>query len=301
MDVVLEGHGLRKQFGQVIAVDGLDFEIHKGQIYGFLGPNGAGKTTTLRMIVGIHLPDEGRIRILGTDNPRLVRSRYGYLPEERGLYKKMKVLDLILYFAQLKGLTREEAQKRAFYWLERMDLAHKAEKKCEELSRGMQQKLQWILALVHDPDLLILDEPFSGLDPVFTEVMRGVLLEEKRAGKTVLFSTHVMEEAEQLCDAILLIHKGRKVIDGDLHDVKAQYKPMIFIEYRGDGHIFENMSAVEKIRDYGNQAEIILADNVPPHEFLREIVQHIDVFRFDVRAPSLREIFIRTVGEDHEA
>ncbi len=182
-----------------------------------------------------------------------------------------------------------------------MDLAHKAEKKCEELSRGMQQKLQWILALVHDPDLLILDEPFSGLDPVFTEVMRGVLLEEKRAGKTVLFSTHVMEEAEQLCDAILLIHKGRKVIDGDLHDVKAQYKPMIFIEYRGDGHIFENMSVVEKIRDYGNQAEIILADNVPPHEFLREIVQHIDVFRFDVRAPSLREIFIRTVGEDHEA
>ena len=232
-NITLRVENVSKRFGDFTAVEDLSFQVRSGRVFGFLGPNGAGKTTTIRMIVGITAPDEGRIELFGEISNEL-QNRIGYLPEERGLYKKMKILDQLRYFAALKGVPQAEADKRIDFWLERMNLAEWKKKKTTDLSKGMQQKVQFISAVLHDPDMLILDEPFSGLDPINVEFMIDVIAEFKTQDKTIIFSTHLMETAERLCNDILLINKSRKVVAGTLREVKERYGKNL-IALRADG------------------------------------------------------------------
>ncbi|GBC85552.1 ABC transporter ATP-binding protein NatA [bacterium HR11] len=301
MSAALVLENVTKRFGNVTAVSDLSLRVPAGTIYGFLGPNGAGKTTTLRMIVGILWPDEGRIAVLGHARPEDVRPRVGYLPEERGLYKKMKVAELLAYLARLKGLDGPTARRRAHEWLERLGLAEWARKPCETLSKGMSQKVQLAAALVHDPELVVLDEPFAGLDPVNRDLLRDVVLDLKRRGRTVLFSTHIMEQAEQICDAVVLIHRGRKVLDGPLADVKAAGGRAIHLDYDGDGRVLRELTGVRRVNHSGKYAEIFLDDGADPQAVLAQLVGRVRIRRFEVRAPSLHEIFIRTVGGEIHA
>jgi ABC-2 type transport system ATP-binding protein len=278
------------------AVDDLSLEIPPGCIYGFLGPNGAGKTTTIRMVMSILLPDEGEIEILGQRDPAAVKDRLGYLPEEKGLYKKMRVAELVTYFGRLKGLQAAEARKRARNLLDRYGLGDWKERRAETLSKGMAQKIQLLATLIHDPELVILDEPFSGLDPVNAELLRDLILQIKREGRTVIFSTHVMEQAEQICDFIFLINKGRKVIDGPLADVKSTGEQAIRLDYDGDGSILRGLAGVIRLNDSGKSAELYLAAGHNPQEILKALVGRLVIRRFDLREPSLNEIFIRAVG-----
>jgi len=297
-DLILDKVG--KSFGTVQAVKGISARIPKGSIYGFIGPNGAGKTTTIRMIMGILYPDRGTIQVLGSPSPESVKSRMGYLPEEKGLYKKMKLGEMVAYLGRLKGLSGVEARKRSHKLLDQFGLGEWIHKKCVTLSKGMGQKVQIIGTLIHEPELVILDEPFSGLDPVNMEVVREIVLQMKRDGKTVIFSTHVMAQAEQMCDYIMLINKGDKVLDGSLAEVKGGKGKAIVVDYDGDGAIFSQLPGVVQVRDAGKQAELSLADNADPQQILAELVGKITIRRFDMREPSLHEIFIRTVGGDHE-
>ncbi|MCS7312166.1 MAG: ATP-binding cassette domain-containing protein [Acidobacteria bacterium] len=296
MSAALVLENVTKRFGKVTAVSDLSLRVPSGTIYGCLGPNGAGKTTTLRMIVGILLPDEGRVTVLGHTRPEAVRPCIGYLPEERGLYKKMKVAELLAYLARLKGLDSLTARRRVHEWLDRLGLAACSGKPCEALSKGMSQKVQLAAALVHDPELVVLDEPFAGLDPVNQDLLRDIVLDLKRRGRTVLFSTHIMEQAEQICDAVVLIHRGRKVLDGPLADVKAAGGQAIHLAYDGDGHVLWDLAGVRRVNDSGKYAEIFLDDGVDPQAILTQLVGRIRIRRFEVRAPSLHEIFIRAVG-----
>jgi ABC-2 type transport system ATP-binding protein len=297
--LVLEN--VTKRFGSVQAVSDLSLRVPTGTIYGFLGPNGAGKTTTLRMIVGIFEPDEGRLRVLGHERPAAIRAWIGYLPEERGLYKKMRVAELLTYFARLKGLDASTARRRAQAWLERLDLIEWARQPCQALSKGMSQKVQLAAALIHDPELVVLDEPFAGLDPVNRDLLRDIVLDLKRRGRTVLFSTHIMEQAEQICDAVVLIHRGRKVLDGPLADVKATGGQAVHLDYDGDGRILRELPGVRRVNDSGKFAEIFLDDGIDPQAILVQLVGRIHIRRFEVRAPSLHEIFIRAVGGEGHA
>lgn len=293
---VIELENVTKRFGDVVAVDHLTLKVPQGTIYGFLGPNGAGKTTTIRMIMSIFYPDEGTIRILGQHRTDEVKDRLGYLPEERGLYKKMKVLETLVYFGQLKGLDRKTARDRALNLLEQFGLSEWADKPCQALSKGMSQKVQILTTLVHDPEIIILDEPFSGLDPVNRDIMQQLILELKRRGRTIIFSTHIMEHAEQICDYIFLINKGRKVLDGPLMDVKKSAEPAIHLDYEGDGQILKNIPGLKRLNDQGKHAEIYIDDNTDPQEVLRYLVDRVTIRHFAIREPSLHEIFIRSVG-----
>jgi len=299
MSDALTLHGVTKRFGSTTAVDGVSLAIQEGTIYGFLGQNGAGKTTTIRMIMSILYPDEGSITILGHPNAEAIKDRLGYLPEEKGLYKKMTAGDILAYFGRLKGLGGGEAKKRAKELLERFGLGDWIDKKCETLSKGMGQKVQVLGTLIHSPDLVILDEPFSGLDPVNVDTMKEVILEMKRDGRTVIFSTHVMEQAEKLCDSIFLIHKGRKVLDGPLAEIRSSGDHGIQIDYDGDGTVLRNLAGVERVNDSGKTAEIFLAEGHDPQEVLAQLVGKVRIRRFDLREPSLHEIFIRAVGGDN--
>ena len=292
--LILEG--VTKRFGHVTAVDGITARIRKGCIYGFIGPNGAGKTTTIRMIMSIIYPDSGTITVLDHANGEAVKDRLGYLPEEKGLYKKMRVGELMTYFGRLKGMGAREAKARAVELLTRYGLGEWIDKRCETLSKGMGQKVQVLSTLIHDPELVILDEPFSGLDPVNVELMRDLILEIKRRGRTVIFSTHVMEQAEQICDYILMVNKGKKVLDGTLAEVKASGDRGILLDYDGDGSILHTLPGVRRVNDAGKQAEIFLEDGADPQEILAALVGKVTIRRFDLREPSLHEIFIRTVG-----
>jgi len=293
--------GVTKRFGKVTAVDGVSLEIPAGTIYGFLGQNGAGKTTTIRMIMSILYPDEGTIEVLGHGNAEAVKDRLGYLPEEKGLYKKMTTGEILTYFGRLKGMGRSEAKKSGRELLERFGLGEWVDKKCETLSKGMGQKVQVLGTLIHGPELVILDEPFSGLDPVNTEVMRDLILAMKREGRTVIFSTHIMEQAEQICDSIFLIHKGKKLLDGPLAQVKESGELGIRLDYDGDGEVLEALPGIARVNDSGKQAEIYLEDGTDPQEILAQLVGKITIRRFDLREPSLHEIFVRSVGADsHE-
>jgi ABC-2 type transport system ATP-binding protein len=294
----LELEGIRKSFGRHVAVEGLDWRVPRGCIYGFLGPNGAGKTTTIRMVMSIFLPDAGRLRVLGQADPRSVKDRLGYLPEEKGLYKKMRAADLIAYFGTLKGLPRREAKRRARDLLKRHGLGDWVDARCEALSKGMGQKVQVLATLIHEPDLVILDEPFSGLDPVNRDLLREVILDMKREGRTVIFSTHVMEQAEEICDHVVLINRGRKVLDGPLAEVKRSQHEAIRLDYDGDGSFLGQLPFVERINDAGKTAEVVLRPGTDPQELLRALVGRVQVRRFDLREPSLHEIFVRTVTED---
>ena len=289
---------VRKNFGDFVAVNDVSLRIPQGSIYGFLGPNGAGKTTTIRMMMSIFYPDSGTISILGQPNSELIKDRLGYLPEEKGLYKNMKAGDLVAYFGRLKGMSKADARAKGNALLEKFGLGEWINAKCKALSKGMGQKVQILATLMHDPDLVILDEPFSGLDPVNTEVVRDIILDMKRAGKTVIFSTHVMEHAEQICDHVLLINKGRILIHGPITKVRATGGSTIQLDYDGDGAVLKTLTGVTRVNDAGKHAEFVLAPDHDADDLLKQIVGKVKVRRFDTREASLHEIFVRAVGSD---
>jgi ABC-2 type transport system ATP-binding protein len=285
-----------KSFGRVHAVNNLSVEVPAGSVYGFLGPNGAGKTTTLRMIMNIIRPDSGRIEILGDGQIEQVKDRIGYMPEERGLYRKMTARKVLAYFGAIKGLNEKEIVYRVPHWLESIGLADWADKKVEELSRGMHQKLQFAVTVINDPDLVILDEPFSGLDPLNQELLKTIILEMRSQGKTVIFSTHVMHEAEKLCDFILLINKGKSILDGRLDEIRSrQSAHTVSIELEGDASFVQNLPMVSAVKSEGKRLDVVLADD-DTQQFLQALMQQAKVRAFEVKKPSLHEIFVNLVG-----
>lgn len=296
-DVSLRVSGVTKRFGDFTAVEDLSFDVRAGRVFGFLGPNGAGKTTTIRMIVGITAPDEGSIELFGKHISPALQNRIGYLPEERGLYKKMKIVDQLRYFAELKGVSGKDAERKIDFWLERMGLAEWKKKKTTDLSKGMQQKIQFISTVLHDPDLLILDEPFSGLDPVNVEFMIDVLSEFRTRQKTVIFSTHLMSTAERLCHDILLINKARKVVGGSLREVKESYgKNLIALRGESFGNVLEDRSIVSRVETHADEMEIHLADGTDPQLLLKKLLDSgARIDKFERVEPSLNDIFIEKI------
>jgi len=300
MAYAIELREIRKSFGSVRAVDGLSIAVPQGAVYGFLGPNGAGKTTTLRMIMDIIRPDGGEIRLFNEPSSCSVRSRVGYMPEERGLYRKMTAAAVLRYFGSLKGLTAAQLAQRVPAWLERIDLTGYANKKVEELSRGMHQKLQFAATVINDPELVILDEPFSGLDPVNQDLLREIITTMRSQGRTVLFSTHGMHEAEQLCDFIVLINQGKVVVDGTLDQIRSHHEShTISIEIEGDGAFVGTLPQVATARPDGRRLDVPLRDGADPQELLRILVARTRVRAFEIKHPSLHEIFVRLVGGGH--
>jgi ABC-2 type transport system ATP-binding protein len=302
---VVRVEGVTKRFAGHTAVHDLTMEVPAGGIFGLLGPNGAGKSTTIRMMLNILTPDEGRITLFGGEAAsRDLSARIGYLPEERGLYKKMRVGDHLTFLGEAKGIARSAARQKAGEWLERLGIADWTMKRVEDLSKGMQQKVQFIGALLHDPDLVLLDEPFSGLDPVNSQVMKDVVVELARGGKTVLFSTHIMEQAERMCDHIVIIARGRKVVDGSLAQVKQEFGGRhIALTFSRNGDraakVLGDRSLVERVDDYGASAEAELAAGSDPDRLLRALVEgDVGLSRFEVVEASLQSIFIAKVGAD---
>ena len=297
LERAIELSGVRKVFANVVAVDNLSLEVQAGSIYGFLGPNGAGKSTTIRMLTGILRASEGVIRVLDQD-PGEVKRQLGYLPEEKGLYKKMRVKELIQYFGRLKGLESKVAEQKCEELLKKFELDKWADQKCESLSKGMGQKVQIIATLIHDPELIVLDEPFSGLDPVSIELVREIILELKRTGRTVVFSTHMMEQAEQLCDSVLLINRGQKVIDGFTNEVRAEAGDTLRLDYEGDGSILKSLPGVVRLNDAGRHAELTLAPQADTQKLLALLIGKITITRFDISSASLHEVFVRSIATD---
>ena len=288
-----------KTFGAVRAVDHLSARVPRGTIYGFLGPNGAGKTTTIRMIMDIIYPDSGRIHVLGQSSGTQSKRRIGYMPEERGLYGKMKVRAILSYLGAIKGMGRREVAREIPRWLDAVGLGEWADKRVEDLSRGMQQKLQFVVTAINGPELLILDEPFAGLDPVNLDLLKGIMLRMKDAGKTVIFSTHVMEQAERLCDFILLINKGRKVIDGTLDQIRSRYdSDTVSVEFEGDASFITDLPMVKSATRSGRRLEIVLNEDGDAQELLQALVVRVRVRSFEVKVPSLHEIFVDLAGEN---
>ncbi|MFI5403443.1 MAG: ABC transporter ATP-binding protein, partial [Planctomycetota bacterium] len=286
--------GVTKSFGAFKAVDGLSLTVPKGAIFGFIGPNGSGKTTTLRMILHILYPDAGRVEVLGSASRRAANDRIGYLPEERGLYRKMTVRRVLAYYAGLKGMRLREARVEADQWLERLGLSAWRDRKVEALSKGMQQKVQFIAAVLTRPDLLILDEPFSGLDPVNLEALREVMLDLKRRGATVIFSTHDMAKAEELSDTICMIFKGKKVLDGTLGEIQAQYgMDTVRVRVSGGSGALQGLGL--GVRDLGQLQEVRFDGD--PQDLLRRLLERGRVEHFEVSKPSLHDIFLRIAGD----
>ncbi len=298
---MLKLQSVTKSYADKIAVKNLSFEVTRGEIFGILGPNGAGKTSTIRMICGITFPDSGTIEFLGRPMNEELQSKIGYLPEERGLYKKMKVGDVLLYFAQLKGLSRAQAKARIAHWAKRFEVEAWLKKKVDELSKGMQQKVQFMSVLLHEPELLILDEPFSGLDPINSELMMDVILEFKEAGKAILFSTHRMEQVEKICDAIVLINNGEAILNGKVREVKKSYgKNRIHLDFEGDDGFLEALLAQGKVEVTARSpksVELKLLNGTTSREILATASERAEITRFELAEPSLREIFIMRVSE----
>jgi ABC-2 type transport system ATP-binding protein len=294
-----------KRFAGHTAVDDLSITVPPGVIFGLLGPNGAGKTTTIRMIMNIIVPDEGRVRLFDrAGSARELAHRIGFLPEERGLYPKMRVLDVLVFLAEMRGLDRRTARSRALEWLERLGLSDWGLRKVSELSKGMQQKVQFASALLHDPDLVVLDEPFSGLDPVNADVMRQTVLDLRRRGKTILFSTQIMEHAEKLCDHICIIARGKKIVDDSLNHVKESYSGRHLIvafdgNQGGADAVFADRRLVAGLQDFGAYAEVELAHGADAQDVLKSLVgSGARLSRFELAAPSLHTIFVGLVGPD---
>ncbi len=300
--------GVTKRFSGHTAVKSLSLDVPTGGIFGLLGPNGAGKSTSIRMMMDIIEPDEGKIMLFGSEkSPREMSERLGYLPEERGLYKKMKVLDQLVFLGEIKGLKTSEAKRRSLAWLERLGLGEWSQKKVEDLSKGMQQKVQFAGTLLHDPDLVILDEPFSGLDPVNSQVMKDVVVDIAKSGRTVLFSTHIMEQAEKMCDRVVIIARGEKVVDGSLAEVKAEFGGNhIALEFTHDkeraARILADRQLIARVDDYGASAEVELASTGTADALLAALVgEGVGLRRFEVVEPSLQSIFIAKVGDAAKA
>lgn len=284
--------GVTKRFGATTAVDDLTLSVPEGSIYGFIGPNGSGKTTTLRMIMHILLPDQGEIEVLGSRDTAAARDRVSYLPEERGLYKKMTVRRLLRYYGRLKGQAPGDIDSEIDDWMKRVELPGVLDRKVETLSKGMSQKVQFVSAVVPRPSLLILDEPFSGLDPVNAQVLKDAVLEMRRRGATVVFSTHDMGVAEKMCDRIFMIFRGRKVLDGTLDDIQRQYGvDTVRIRTAGGAAALSGMPEVESVNDFGQLQEVRLKGD--PQAFLSKIAARTPVYHFEVTRPSLHDIFVR--------
>ncbi|MGE5295041.1 MAG: ABC transporter ATP-binding protein, partial [Solirubrobacterales bacterium] len=282
----IELQEVRKSFGPVRAVDGLSIAVPRGSVYGFLGPNGAGKTTTLRMIMDIIRPDSGEIRLFGEPAYSRARGRVGYMPEERGLYRKMTAVAILRYFGSLKGMTAAQLAQRVPAWLERIDLAAHANKKVEELSRGMHQKLQFAVTVINDPELVILDEPFSGLDPVNQDLLREIIAEMRRQGRTVLFSTHGMHEAEELCDFLVLINQGKVVVNGTLDQIRSGHESRtISMEIEGDSSFLRTLPLVATVEPDGRRLAVTLREGADPQDLLRTLVERVRVRAFEIKQP----------------
>ncbi|MCK9409814.1 MAG: ATP-binding cassette domain-containing protein [Bacteriovoracaceae bacterium] len=298
---MLKAVQLRKQFFTVLAVDNVSLEVRRGGIFGLIGPNGAGKSTTIRMLLNIIKPDSGLITYEGQPFSDGIRNRIGYLPEERGLYKKNGLLDTIVYFASLRGVSSADAKKKAIAWLDRFNLLTYAKRKVEELSKGNQQKAQFITTILHDPDLIILDEPFSGLDPVNQIVMKDIFAELKQQGKAIVFSTHQMETAEKLCDEICLINRGAIVLEGTVKQAKQRFGAnALHLEFDGDGKFLSSLPFVRTATIYENYAELTLAGTVSSNDILQAVMPKVDLRKFEFVEPSLNSIFLQVVGTSVE-
>jgi ABC-2 type transport system ATP-binding protein len=293
---VVELAGVTKAYDTKIAVNNLSLTIEAGQMFGLLGPNGAGKTSSIRMMMGITIPDSGKVMLFNKPFERASLERVGYLPEERGLYKKMKVIDQLVFFGCLHGLSADDARKRATLWAERMEIADALQKKTEELSKGMQQKIQFISCLLHEPGLIVMDEPFSGLDPVNAVLVERTLLELKDEGNAVLFSTHRMDQVEKLCESICLINNGQAVLAGKVRDIKSRYeRNHVIVEFDGSP-AFLASEEVAEAKNFSGHAEIKLKPHGDAQKLLHAAASMATIYRFELLEPSLEEIFIQTVG-----
>jgi ABC-2 type transport system ATP-binding protein len=299
--LVLEG--VRKAFTGHVAVKDLSLEVPRGSVFGLLGPNGAGKTTTLRMVMNVFGPDAGAISILGRPADHAARDRVGYMPEERGLYPRMVLEEQLVFMAAIKGLGKAEALARLGPWLERLGLAEWRKKKVNELSKGMQQKAQFVATVLHEPEILILDEPMSGLDPVGMDLMREVMVDLHRRGATIVLSSHQMETVERLCDRVALINRGEKVLDGAVSEVKARHgRNTVALAFDGDGSFLAGLPGVARVSDFGNYVEVRLCDGADAQALLREASARLRLRRFEVVEPSLHDIFVETVtGKGRDA
>ena len=289
--------GVTKTFGDHVAVDDLSLAVPKGSVYGFIGPNGSGKTTTLRMIMNIYYPDRGTVEVFGEPVHGAVTDRIGYLPEERGLYKKMKVREVLAFYGKLKGGT--DLKRKVADWLERLELTPWADKKVETLSKGMSQKVQFIATIIAEPEMVILDEPFSGLDPVNSEVLRDIVLELKSRGTTVIFSTHDMSTAEKMCDFIFMIFKGRKVLDGTLTEIQDRYgSDTILVRVADNGDVLTGLEGVNRVVNFGTLQELRIDEGCDPQRILSTIMSRTKVRHFELARPSLYDIFVRIAGPE---
>ena len=298
-DITVKVSDVYKRFGDFTAVQGLSLEVKAGRVFGLIGPNGAGKTTTIRMIVNVSVPDSGSITLFGEKlNPEL-QNRIGYLPEERGLYKKMKVVDQLRFFAELKNVRGKLIEERIDKWLARVKLSEWKHRKSIELSKGMQQKVQFLTAILHDPDLLVFDEPFSGLDPVNVELLKDIVIDLKRAGKTIIFSTHQMEIAEKVCDDICLINRSRKILDGSLREVKQSFgRNAVALRIEGSDHALHDTRLVAGIDRHSDELEVLLTEGTNPQQLLRSLIESgATVTKFELVEPSLNDIFIAKVSD----
>jgi ABC-2 type transport system ATP-binding protein len=294
--IVLELEHVSKSYNDKQIIDNISFFVNQGEIFGLLGPNGAGKTTTLRMMLDIIKPESGNIKIFGKNLDPDSKDRIGYLPEERGLYKKSKVIELLVYLAQLKGMTKTRAMENAGSLLQSIEMLEHKDKKIEELSKGMQQKIQFIATIIHDPDLIVIDEPFSGLDPVNTQIIKNILLEQKKSGKTIILSTHMMEQAEVMCDRILMINKGMIVLYGKVMDIKNEHRNnSIFLEFEGNLSSLKGLDQIESIVRYGTYIEIFIKEGHDVQSLIKDIVTRVRILRLEQSTPSLNEIFINIV------
>jgi ABC-2 type transport system ATP-binding protein len=296
-DFAVRLEGIRKDYGTKIAVDALDLQVPRATICGLLGPNGAGKTTTIRIILDIIGADSGGVEVLGGPLTSKTRNRIGYLPEERGLYPKMKVLELLVFLGELKSTSRRVASQRAMAWLERLDLGAWADRRVDELSRGMQQKVQFIGTVLHEPELLILDEPFTGLDPLNVDILKDIVLEQRARGSTVLFSTHNMDQAERLCERVVMIKDARKVLDGPLTEIKRQAwlegKRHIILAVEGEDGFLNDRTLIERVERRGTNVAVSLHEGIEPQRLLEAAVNAgVTINRFEVSEPSLHEIFV---------
>ncbi len=303
---IVELHKIRKAYGEKVAVEGLSLRIEAGTMFGLLGPNGSGKSSSIRMMIGITRPDSGTVSLFDRPFARAALARVGYLPEERGLYKKMQVMDQLIFMGQLHGLDAATAARRAQAWCERLQIADVSTKKTEELSKGMQQKIQFIAALLHDPDLIIMDEPFSGLDPVNATLLMDTLVDLRRQGKAILFSTHRMDQVEKLCDGIAIIYQGKLVLEGAMREIKAKYPAnRIQVHFTGDDS-FLRLPVVSSAKQYAGQVQLVLQDGLDPAQAAQAVLDHAvaqgtRITRFEVTEPTLEEIFIETIGENVDA
>ena len=296
---MLSVENLVKEFQNTTAVDNISFKVEPGKIFGLLGPNGAGKTTTLRTVLNIIKPTSGKV--LFNDQPITAEflNSIGYLPEERGLYRKSKVIDVILYFAELKNMSRTEAVKQADNWLKRLDIFHYRNKKIDELSKGNQQKIQFIMSVIHNPQLLIFDEPFTGFDPINQQEIRELIFSFLSEGKIIILSTHQMETAEKLCTDIFLLNNGKEVTSGKLSDIKKEFGGNhVEIKFKGDVSFLSAMAEVITVDTYNNYAEVHLKDVVEPSDFLKMITDKIDITHFSVIEPTLNRIFIDLIKQN---